>query len=329
MSTQLRIGVVMDPLPSVHPDKDTTFALMLEAQKRGHELWVVDHRDLFCVDADVRAMGRRAEVFRPKAPGEPHHRFHQSAPLVLADFDAVWMRTDPPVDADYLYATHLLSLVEARGVFVMNRPAAIRDANEKLYALNFPDCIPRTLLTRDVARLKEFLGEVGGEMILKPPHGWGGLGIFHVHVGDRNLNAILETVTENGRTLTMAQQYIKEVRELGDERVIMLDGEPLGAIARVPREDEHRSNLHVGGTARKVVLGPRERRICDRVGPKLRAAGLWFVGLDVIGDYLTEVNVTSPTGIQEIDRLDGVCLETKIIELVERKAAEAKSARRA
>jgi glutathione synthase len=300
---------------------------MLEAQKRGHELWVIHHRDLFCLDTDVRAVARRAEVFRPATAGEAHHRFFESAPLSLADLDAVWMRTDPPVDADYLYATHLLSLVEARGVFVMNRPAALRDANEKLYAMNFPDCIPRTLLTRDVTRLKEFLAEVGGEMILKPPHGWGGLGIFHVHAGDRNLNAIIETVTEGGRTLTMAQQYIKAVRELGDERVIMLDGEPLGAIARVPREDEHRSNLHVGGTARKVVLGERERRICDRIGPSLRAAGLYFVGLDIIGDYCTEVNVTSPTGIQEIDRLDGVCLETRVIELVERKAAEAKDRR--
>jgi glutathione synthase len=327
VSGALRIGVVMDPLPLVHPDKDTTFALMLEAERRGHELWAIHHRDLYCVDADVRAIARRAEVFRPEAPGAPHHRLHEAAPLVLADLDAVWMRTDPPVDADYLYATHLLSLVEARGVFVMNRPAAIRSANEKLYALNFPDCIPRTLLTRDVGRLKEFLAELGGEMILKPPHGWGGLGIFHVHASDRNLNAILETVTENGRTLTMAQQYLAAVRELGDERIIMLDGEPLGAIARVPREDEHRSNLHVGGTARKVVLGARQRRICDRVGPALREAGLWFVGLDVIGDYLTEVNVTSPTGIQEIDRLDGVCLETKVLELVERKAAEAKAAR--
>ena len=328
MSATLRIGVVMDPLPGVHPDKDTSFALMLEAQKRGHELWVIHHRDLYCLDTDVRAIARRAEVFRPQAAGEPHHRLHEAAPLALADLDAVWMRTDPPVDADYLYATHLLSLVEARGVFVMNRPAALRDANEKLYALNFPDCIPRTLLTRDVGRLKEFLGEVGGDMIVKPPHGWGGLGIFHVHDGDRNLNAILETATENGRTLTMAQQYITAVRDLGDERVIMLDGEPLGAIARVPREDEHRSNLHVGGTARKVVLGERERRICDRVGPALRAAGLYFVGIDIIGDFLTEVNVTSPTGIQEIDRLDGVLLETKVIELVERKAAEAKARRK-
>jgi glutathione synthase len=323
----LRIGVVMDPLPLVHPDKDTTFALMLEAQRRGHQCWVIHHRDLFVRDTDVRAPARRAEVFRPKAFGDPHHQLHEADITSLDAFDALWMRTDPPVDADYLYATHLLSLVEARGVFVMNRPAAIRDANEKLYALNFPDCIPQTLVTRDVARLKEFLAELGGEMILKPPHGWGGLGIFHVHDRDRNLNAILETVTENGRTLVMAQQYLAAVRELGDERVIMLDGEPLGAVARVPRDDEHRSNLHVGGTAKKVVLGDRERRVCERVGPRLREDGLYFVGLDIIGDYLTEVNVTSPTGIQEIDRLDGACLETKVIELVERKAAEAKRRR--
>ncbi len=323
----LRIGVVMDPLPQVNPDKDTTFALMLEAQRRGHQCWVIDHRELFVIDTDVRGHCRRAELMRPASTGDPHYRFHESTVSPLTEFDAVWMRTDPPVDADYLYATHLLSLVEARGVFVMNRPAALRDANEKLYALNFPDCIPRTMVTRDVARLKEFLAELGGEMILKPPHGWGGLGIFHVHGKDRNLNAILETVTENGRTLVMAQQYIAAVRELGDERVIMLDGEPLGAVARVPRDDEHRSNLHVGGAARKVVLAERERRICDRVGPSLRAAGLYFVGLDVIGDYLTEVNVTSPTGIQEIDRLDGVCLETKVIAFVERKAAEARAKR--
>jgi glutathione synthase len=325
----LRIGVVMDPLPQVNPDKDTTFALMLEAERRGHQCWVIDHRELFVVDTDVRGHCRRAEVMRPAATGDPHYRFHESSFMSLTEFGAVWMRTDPPVDADYLYATHLLSLVEQQGVFVMNRPAALRDANEKLYALNFPDCIPRTLVTRDVARLKEFLVELGGEMILKPPHGWGGLGIFHVHGKDRNLNAILETVTENGRTLVMAQQYIAAVRELGDERVIMLDGEPLGGVARVPREDEHRSNLHVGGTARKVVLGERQRRICERVGPRLRAVGLYFVGLDIIGDYLTEVNVTSPTGIQEIDRLDGVCLETKVIELVERKAAEARTHRSA
>jgi glutathione synthase len=320
----LRIAVVADPVARFHPDKDTTFVLMLEAQKRGHAVFAIEHRDLFTRGNDVGAPARRVEVRRPAAPGEAHHTFHETTIARLAEFDAILMRSDPPVDEDFLYATHLLSLVEAQGVFVLNRPAALRDANEKLYALNFPDLIPQTLVTREIALLKEFLAELGGEMIVKPPHGWGGLSIFHVHTQDRNLNAILEMMTDNGRKLVMAQEYVKAVRETGDERVILVDGEPLGAIARIPREDEHRSNLHVGGTAKKVALGARERRICERVAPRLRADGLWLVGLDVIGDYLTEVNVTSPTGIQEIDRADGVNIEARVIDLVERKVAERK-----
>jgi glutathione synthase len=320
----LRIAVVADPVARFLPDKDTTFVLMLEAQHRGHAVFAIEHRELFYRDAEVRALARRVELHRPAAPGEPHHEFHESAIAPLSSFDAVLMRSDPPVDEDYLYATHLLSLVEAQGVFVMNRPAALRDANEKLYALNFPDLVPRTLVTRDIMVLKDFLADLGGEMIVKPPHGWGGLAVFHVHARDRNVNAILEMMTDNGRRLVMAQQYVEAVRDTGDERVVLVDGEPLGAIARIPRADEHRSNLHVGGTARKVVLGARERRICERVGPRLRADGLWLVGLDIIGDYLTEVNVTSPTGVQEIDAMDGISIETRAIDLVERKVAELK-----
>lgn len=320
----LRLAIIVDPLSRMLPDKDTTFVLMLEAQRRGHTLFAIDHRDLCALGPDVRAMARRAEVHRPEQPGEPHWTHYESSIVALTDFDAVLMRSDPPFDDDYLYATHLLSLVEERGVFVMNRPRGLRDANEKLYALNFPDCIPRTLVTRDMHQLKEFLAELGGEMIVKPPHGFGGLGIFHVHADDKNLNAILETMTDNGRKLLMAQEYLAAVRELGDERIILLDGTPLGAVARVPRHDEHRSNIHVGGSVKKVVIGDRERRICERIGPRLRADGLYFVGIDVIGDHLTEVNVTSPTGIQEIDQLDGVALETPVIEFVERKVAELK-----
>jgi glutathione synthase len=321
----LRIGFVVDPVPKLLPDKDTTFVLMLEAQRRGHAVLTIDHRDLFTDGNDVRARCTRTELRRPAAAGEPHYTLGESTIASLATLDAVLMRTDPPVDEDYLYATHLLSLVEERGVFVLNRPAALRDANEKLYALHFPDCIPRTLVTRQIAQLKDFLADVGGEMIVKPPHGWGGLGVFHLHARDRNLNAILEMMTDNGRRLVMAQQYVAAVRELGDERVILLDGTPLGAIARIPREDEHRSNIHVGGAVKKVVLGARELRICDRVAPRLRKDGLYLVGLDIIGDYLTEVNVTSPTGVQEIDRLDGTALERDVIDFVERKVAELKS----
>jgi glutathione synthase len=320
----LRIAVVADPVARFLPDKDTTFVLMLEAQRRGHLVFAIEDRDLFCRGAEVRALSRRVEVRRPSTPEEPHYSFFESSEAPLTTFDTVLMRSDPPVDQDYLYATHLLSLVEAQGVFVMNRPAALRDANEKLYALNFPELIPKTLVTRDMAMLKDFLAELGGEMIVKPPHGWGGLSIFHVHAKDRNLNAILEMMTDGGAKLVMAQEYVKAVRDTGDERIVLVDGEPMGAVARIPREDEHRSNLHVGGSARKVVLGARERRICERVAARLRADGLWFVGLDVIGDYLTEVNVTSPTGVQEIDRLDGINIASRVIDLVERKVAELK-----
>jgi len=321
----LRIGFIVDPISKLLPDKDTTFVLMLEAQRRGHTVLTIDHRELFTEGNDVRALCTRTELRRPAVAGDPHYTLGESTIASLATLDAILMRTDPPVDEDYLYATHLLSLVEEHGVFVMNRPAALRDANEKLYALNFPDCIPRTLVARQVTQLKDFLAAVGGEMIVKPPHGWGGLGVFHVHARDRNLNAILEMMTDNGRRLVMAQQYVATVRELGDERVILLDGRPLGAIARIPREDEHRSNIHVGGTVKKIVLGARERRICDRVAPRLRKDGLYLVGLDIIGDYLTEVNVTSPTGVQEIDRLDGTALERDVLEFVERKVAELKT----
>ncbi len=324
----LRLAVVMDPIVRILPDKDTTFALMLEAQKRGHTIVTIDHRDLFADGPDVRALCRPTAVRRPSLADPTHFTLQEGSIERLATFDAILMRTDPPVDQDYLYATHLLSLVEAQGVFVMNRPSALRDANEKLYALNFPDCIPRTLVTRSIAQLKAFLAELGGEMIVKPPHGWGGLSIFHIHAADRNLNAILETMTDDGRKLVMAQQYIREVRESGDERVIVLDGEVLGAIARVPREDEHRGNIHVGGSVKKVTIGARQRRICDRLAPRLKADGLWFVGLDIIGDYLTEVNVTSPTGVQEIDRLDNVCIEARVIDFVERQVAERRGTRR-
>jgi len=320
----LRIGFVVNPLPKLLPDKDTTFVLMLEAQRRGHTVLTIDHRELFATGDDVRALCTRTEVRRPATAGEAHYRLGEFSIASLTTLDAILMRTDPPVDEDYLYATHLLSLVEERRVFVMNRPAALRNANEKLYALNFPDCIPRTLVTRQVAQLKDFLAELSGEMIVKPPHGWGGLSVFHVHARDRNLNAILEMSTDGGQRLVMAQQYVAAVRDSGDERVIVLDGRPLGAIARIPRDDEHRSNIHVGGSVKKVVLGARERRICDRVAPRLRQDGLYLVGLDIIGDYLTEVNVTSPTGVQEIDRLDGVALEADVIDFVERQVAELK-----
>jgi glutathione synthase len=247
----------------------------------------------------------------------PHFCFlDDGAQYPLEHFDAIFMRKDPPADAAYLYATMLLSLTGRSHTFILNEPAGLREANEKLYSLNFPDAIPPTIVTYEIARLKQFMGEQGGEMIVKPLDGHGGEGVFYAHSGDRNLNAILETVTRFETRPIMGQRYIREIRD-GDKRLIVLNGEPLGCTLRVPRDDEHRGNIHVGGNCVKAEVTERDREICRMLRPRLERDGLYFVGLDIIGRYLTEVNVTSPTGIQEIDRLDEVNLEAKVIDFVE------------
>jgi glutathione synthase len=230
------------------------------------------------------------------------------------------MRKDPPADAPYLYATMLLSLANRHRTFVLNEPSGLREANEKLYALNFPGAIPPTIVTYEIPRLKRFMEEQGGEMIVKPLDGHGGEGVFHADARDRNLNAILEAVTLFETRPIMGQRYIPEIRN-GDKRLIVLNGEPLGGTLRVPRDDEHRGNIHVGGNCVKADITPRDREICRMLRPRLERDGLYFVGLDIIGNFLTEVNVTSPTGIQEIDRLDAVKLEAKVIDFVESRVA--------
>lgn len=308
-----RFAFVMDPLENALPDKDTTFVFMLEALARGHQIFFVGLKDLFSRGHQGFARARRCEVMR----GTPHFRLlDDGADYPLEHFDAIFMRKDPPADANYLFATMLLSLADPHRTFVLNHPAGLREANEKLYALNFPGAIPPTLVTYDIARLKQFMNEQGGEMIVKPLDGHGGEGVFHANARDRNLNAILETVTRFETRPIMAQRYIPEVRN-GDKRLIVLNGEPLGGTFRVPREDEHRGNIHVGGFCVKAEITPRDREICRMLRPRLERDGLYFVGLDIIGDYLTEVNVTSPTGVQEVDRLDSVNLEAKVIDFAE------------
>jgi glutathione synthase len=312
-----KFAFIMDPLDNVLVDKDTTFAFMLEALARGHEVYFMALRDLTARGPQVYARARRCEVMRAK----PHYRFlDEGEDYPIEHFHAVFMRKDPPADAPYLFATMLLSLADPRRTFVLNNPAGLREANEKLYALNFPEVIPPTLVTYEIARLRRFMNEQGGEMIVKPLDGHGGEGVFLVGVGDRNLGAILETVTQFETRPIMAQRYIPEARD-GDKRLIALNGEALGCTLRVPREDEHRGNIHVGGTCVKTPLTARDREICRVLRPRLERDGLYFVGLDIIGDYLTEVNVTSPTGVQEIDRLDGVNLEGKVIDFVESRCA--------
>lgn len=314
-----RFLFVMDPIEHIQPDKDTTFVFMLESLRRHHELYCGLVPDLFLHHGVPHTTARRVEVMRadPKRPLS-HFRMLEERTEPLTWFDVVFMRKDPPFDMSFFFATHLLSLVDATKTLVVNDPRGLRDANEKLYALHFPGVVPPSLVTAQMDRLKAFMEEMGGEMIVKPLDGCGGAGVFHVHRSDRNLNAILETATDNGRRLIMAQRYQPEIRR-GDKRLIVLDGRPLGGVLRVPREDETRGNIHVGGSVVKTEVTARDREICNTLAPRLRADGLYFVGLDIIGDWLTEVNVTSPTGIQEINTLDGVQLESNVIDFVEQR----------
>lgn len=317
----LKIGVVMDPVDRIDIDKDTTFVLMLEAQRRGHEIHFMEIDDLFLRGGTPHGRYRRLELAR----ATPHYRLGEFATGALADFDSVWMRKDPPFDLKFFFITHLLSLIDRGKCFVMNNPDGLREANEKLYALRFPEQIPQTLVTGDMRRLKHFMDELGGEMIIKPLDGAGGSGVFYLNQQDRNTNSILEAATDNGRRLVMGQRYLPEIRQ-GDKRIIVLNGEPLGAVLRVPLESETRGNIHVGGQCVKTEVTERDREICAALSPLLKADGLYFVGLDVIGNFLTEVNVTSPTGIQEINALDGVQLERQVIDFVEAQVEKLRAA---
>ena len=306
---------VMDPIGSIDIEKDTTFALMLAAQQRGHR---VSCCEIGALSADgghaiarVQPVELRREVGRHATLGAPHT-------VVLDDeMDLVWQRKDPPVDVDFITATQILAL--CRRALVLNRPDTVIWANEKLYALRFADLMPETRVTRRIPELVDFLAKRGGEMIVKPLGGKGGEGIFHVRHDDRNLFSILETATGFGTRWAMAQQYLPAIRE-GDKRILLVDGEVLGALLRVPAAGETRANLHVGGTAVRAPLDAQDLRIVERLRPALQRDGLFFVGIDVIGGMLTEVNVTSPTGIQEIDALEGVRLGDRVIEAAENKS---------
>lgn len=316
MGSALRILYVMDPPARILVDKDTTFAFMCEGQRRGHEQYYCGIEDLYVERAVPRAGVRGISATPGVLP-----TLHEAADRPLSWFHVVLMRKDPPFDMAFFFATHVLGLADPRTTLVVNDPRGLRDANEKLYALHFPELIPESLVTADPARLRSFMESLGGEMIVKPLDGCGGAGVFHVHRQDRNVNAILELSTLNGTRPVMAQRYLPAVRHEGDKRLIVLAGEPLGAIRRVPREDETRGNIHVGGRVERASVDARDREICRIMASRLAADGLVFVGLDVIGGFVTEVNVTSPTGVQEIDRLDGVCLEARVLDLLEARAA--------
>lgn len=320
MSTRpLTMAFIMDPIERVLVDSDTTFVLMLEAQKRGHEVLYVDQTDISIAGNGVTAWATAVVLRREQGN---HVDLAEPRRLVFDDsVDVAFQRKDPPVDPAYITATQILALCQRTLVF--NRPESILAANEKLYALQFRDLMTDTLVTRSSDEMREFLAAMGGEMIVKPLDGKGGEGIFHVVKGDRNLSSILEQATAFGTRWSMAQRYLPAVRQ-GDKRILVLEGEAIGAVLRVPADGETRANLHVGGRAAQAQLDDADRKIIARLAPRLRSDGFFFVGIDVIGGYLTEVNVTSPTGIQEVNALDGSCLEALILDRVEQRVAEAR-----
>jgi glutathione synthase len=311
----LKIGVVMDPIDKINIDKDTTFVMMLEAEARGHEIYYMELDDLSIRGGVPEGRFRRVSVAR----ATPHYRFAETGAGPLAGFDVILMRKDPPFDMNFFFATHFLSLVDAKKCAVINDPHGLREATEKLYALNFAAIVPPSLVSGDIDLLKGFMEEQNGEMIVKPLEGAGGRGVVYLNRKDRNVGALLELMTAEGRIPVMAQRYLPEIRR-GDKRVLVLDGEPIGALLRIPQENENRANLHVGGTSAPGEITARDREICRVLAEPFRKLGLYFVGLDVIGGFLTEVNVTSPTCVQEINAFNQVKLEAKIIDFIERKA---------
>lgn len=294
-----RIGIVMDPITAINTKKDSSLAMLLAAQARGWQIFYMQQADLFLRDGQVLASMAALTV-----QDDPYDWFQlgdaQIAPL--HSLDAILMRKDPPFDMEYIYSTYLLEQAQAKGVLIVNDPQSLRDANEKLFTAWFPECCPPTLVTRQKLLMREFQTQ-HGDIIIKPLDGMGGASIFRVMQGDPNFSVIVETLTENGSKSVMVQQYLPAIKD-GDKRILLINGEPVPyALARIPADGETRGNLAAGGRAEGRELSERDRWICSQVGPKLREKGLLFVGLDVIGDYLTEINVTSPTCIRELDRL--------------------------
>ncbi len=302
---------VIDPISSLNPATDTGLALIHAAQHRGHPVFVARTRDLFVRDGDPM-VNARPVALNPTAT--PHYQWRgPGAPLDLRTFHAVFMRRDPPFDMDYIFATHILSLAEGH-CRLINAPQGLRDCNEKSYILRFPSLIPPTLLTKDPHRLQDFLQE-HGDAVIKPLDGKGGEAVILLHQAHLSARAIMEVLTHNGRHYVMMQRYVPESRA-GDKRILMVDGRPLGAFMRVPASGELRGNLAAGATAQATDLTPRDLEICATLAPSLISHGLRFVGIDVLGPWLTEINVTSPTGVQQVRALSGIDVADALIAAV-------------
>lgn len=313
----VKLGVVMDPIADINVKKDTTLAMLLAAQRRGWELYYMEQSDLSLDQGLARATVRRLSV-----EDNPESWCEVGSPqdIALSDLDVVLMRKDPPFDMDFIYSTYILEAAQREGTLVVNDPRSLRDCNEKLFATQFPQCCPPLIVAASAARLKAFHAE-HGDVIFKPLDGMGGASIFRVKAGDPNLSVIIETLTDHGRQQIMAQKFLPEIVD-GDKRILMVDGVPAEfGLARIPMSGETRGNLAAGGSGVAMPLTDRERWICSQVAPVLREKGLLFVGLDVIGDYLTEINVTSPTCVRELDRAHQLDIAGDLMEAIASKLA--------
>jgi len=314
---QRQLGVVMDPIAGINPKKDSTLAMLLAAADRGWDLVHLEQRDLSVRDGQPAGHGKRVEVHRSL---ENWFTFGEDWHGPLADLDALLMRKDPPFDMEFVYTTYILQLAEQEGLLVVNRPQSLREINEKVYTAWFPQCTPPSLISRSRAALLEFLDE-HGKVVFKPLDGMGGRSIFVVTKGDVNTNVVIETLTDYESRFTLCQRYIPEITA-GDKRILLIDGKPIDyALARIPAPGESRGNLVMGAAGEGRELTERDRWIVGQVGPKLAERGVLFAGLDVIGDYLTEINVTSPTGIRELDRQFGINIADELIAAIEARLA--------
>lgn len=314
----IKIGFVMDPLPKINVKKDSTFAMMLAAQKRGWQIHAIYQDDMYTDNAEARANSRMV-----KLTDDPQHWFDiiSEQDIALSSLDTILMRKDPPFDIEYITSTYILELAEQDGCLVVNSPASLRDNNEKMFVAQFPQCCAPFLVSRNMDRLRRFVEQrhqqAGQDVILKPLDGMGGASIYRVNPQDPNLSVILETVSNEGTRTVMAQQFIPEITQ-GDKRVLLIDGEAVPyALARVPASGETRGNLAAGGTGVGVELSERDRWICQQIAPALRKQGILFAGIDIIGDYLTEINITSPTCIRELDTIYSLDIAGDLMRCIE------------
>jgi glutathione synthase len=316
LAGKLRIAVVMDPIEHIKPAKDTTLAMMLAAQRRSWDLHYLEQRDLWLRDGVARGRARPVEV---RDDADDWYTLGEAREVDLGGFDVILMRKDPPFDTEYIYSTYILERAEMAGALVVNRPQGLRDMNEKVYTAWFPECCAPTLITRDMSDMHAFLREQG-RIVCKPLFGMGGRSIFVVESGDRNASVVFETLTDYGSRFAIVQRYIPDIATTGDARVILVDGDPVPyALARIPSASDHRGNLAAGAKGVGRPIDERDRWLAARIGPALRERGMLFVGLDVIGGYVTEINVTSPTGARELDRQFGLDIGGMLMDAIGRK----------